>query len=61
VFLGYLFASFCLTSSLRVLVGLLAMIVVYRLPLSLALMFLSLLADALNTCQGFQTLKAACL
>jgi hypothetical protein len=37
------------------------MIAVCRLPLSLALMFLSLLADALNTCQGFQTLKTACL
>jgi hypothetical protein len=37
------------------------MITVCRLPLSLFLMFLSLLADALSNCQGFQTLKAACL
>jgi hypothetical protein len=61
VFLRYVFASFCLISSLRVLVGLMAMIAVCRLPLSLVLMFLSLLADALSTCPGFQTLKAACL
>jgi hypothetical protein len=50
-----------LTSSLRVLVGLLAMITVCHLLLNLVLMFLSFLADALITCQGFETLKAACL
>jgi hypothetical protein len=55
------FASFCLISSLCVLVGLLAVIAFCRLPLSLVLMFISLLADALSTYQGFQTLKAACL